>query len=417
MPAETVARLLTRVIGLDPESLGLKVLSGIVARRLAAVGCPDEATYVRHLGRDRAEFERLIEEVVVPETWFFRDQGPFELVAELARQRRAAAETRPWRLLSASCATGEEPYSLAMTLLEAGLAPEAFVIEAADLSARALAAAARGHYRARSFRGISAPPAWFAPASDGFRLDPAVTRLVRFRQANLLSPDFFREEPSFDLVFCRNVLIYLTAEAKSRVLATLVRLLAPGGLLFVGHSEVPLIQASGFAPVPRPMCFACARLERPEASPKTDLRPASAPARPARRPAKRTQPERRPPPVPPAPHVPPAAAPEPAPDLEDAKRLADAGRLDEAAACCRAILGVQPELAPAWQLLGCVLSCQERTLEAVEALRKALYLAPGDAEALSLLALLFERLGEPEQATACRNRAERLGMTADGGGA
>lgn len=412
MPFKTVAGLLTRAIGLDPASLGATVLSGIVGRRCAAAGCPDEAAYVALLGRDKDEFERLIEEVVVPETWFFRDQGPFELVAALARRRPQATKPAPLRLLSASCSTGEEPYSLAITLLEAGLAPGDFVIEAADVSGRGLATAARGVYRQRSFRGRPAAAPWFTPVAEGFRLDAEVQALVSFRRANLLAPDFFQGEPAFDLVFCRNVLIYLTVEAKTRVLAMLSRLLAPDGILFVGHSEVPLLQASGFTPVPRPMCFACTRAApaapRPAAVSPAPVRPVRR-ARPAPAPGSPARPA--PPPAFPVP------APGPRPDLAGARRLADAGRLAEAADCCRALLEDEPELAPAWRLLGCVLSCQERPLEAVQALRKALYLSPGDGEALSLLALLYERLGEPEQAAACRSRAERLEAGVDGGGA
>ncbi len=138
----------------------------------------------------------FLEEIIVPESWFFREATPFQCAREFAREA-IARENRPrtLRFLSIPCSRGEEPYSLAMTLLDAGLRPTQFEILACDLSERSLQFARRGRYRSIAFRETDAAcqrltRQYFMPLQDEFELSPSIREKVRFQQANLASPTF-----------------------------------------------------------------------------------------------------------------------------------------------------------------------------------------------------------------------------------
>ncbi len=117
-----IEELLTRRIGLDPVSLGPRLIHRSTERRMAALGIVDLAEYAAHALESEAEQQALIEEVIVPESWFFRDERPFRWLADRARERWIASPWRPpLRVLSMPCAAGQEPYSIAITLRDAGL--------------------------------------------------------------------------------------------------------------------------------------------------------------------------------------------------------------------------------------------------------------------------------------------------------
>ena len=155
-------------------------------------------------------------------------------------------------MLSIPCGCGEEPYSIAITLRDLGLAPGSFHIDAVDVSARHLAAAERGVYRANSFRGkdLAFRNRYFRPGAHAqdFTLDASVRASVRFTRGNLLDPGLLSGHPAYDIIFCRNVLIYFDAASRRRALATLDRLLGDAGLLFVGHAERIAVDDPRFEP-------------------------------------------------------------------------------------------------------------------------------------------------------------------------
>src|SRR5262249_18704408 len=138
-PLKTITALLAERIGLDPATLGESALAAAVRARLGQQRT--EAEYLERLREGQAEVGAPAEELVVLESWFFRDVQPFECLRWFARDH-GASKGRPLRLLSVPCGTGEEPYSMALTLLAAGLGPDEFLIDALDLSKRALARAA-----------------------------------------------------------------------------------------------------------------------------------------------------------------------------------------------------------------------------------------------------------------------------------
>jgi chemotaxis protein methyltransferase WspC len=179
------------------------------------------------------EREKIAEAVVVPETWFFRDHGPFAYLQDYLR-KGGQPKTRPEkiRILSAPCSTGEEPYSIVMTLLDAGLTPEEFVVDAVDLSENALQIARKGCYGKGSFRGVTAAAmesGYFHQEGNEVRISAAVVAAVRFYRDNLLRPVSMMQMSGYDVIFCRNLLIYLHAKTKETAFFHLDRLLHPGG--------------------------------------------------------------------------------------------------------------------------------------------------------------------------------------------
>ena len=154
MAQTAIVALLGHTIGLNPEAVGAETIARAVRQRLAQCGTSDVQTYLKRLQTSEQELHALIDEVVVPETWFFRDQMPFAylgryVMAEWFPSHQHAA----LRVLSLACSSGEEPYSIAMALLETGLAPQHFRIDAVDISHKALRWAQCAVYGSHSFRG------------------------------------------------------------------------------------------------------------------------------------------------------------------------------------------------------------------------------------------------------------------------
>lgn len=412
MSAPDFAALLHDIMGLDVSSIGATAVERAVTERVAACKLADAAAYWQRLQSSEAERQELVEAVVVPETWFFRDREAYAALAQLA-QDAALRHAAALRLLSLPCATGEEPYSMAMALLDAGLGAAQFRIDAVDISERALARARLGEYGRNSFRGgeLGFRERHFEAGAHGFRLRDRVRSAVQFRQANLLAPDFNPGASAYDVIFCRNLLIYFDVPTQDRALAVLQRRLLDSGTLFVGPAETSLLLRHDFVSARLPMAFAFRKaVAEPAAPPAPAARkavptPVSVPCAPARRtpPPKRTRP-----------------APEPAPQalrgtsLERAARLADQGQLAEAAHTCEALLREQGPSAAVFQLLGVVRGAAGQLAEAAQFFRKALYLQPDHAEALAHLAYTLEQQGDRGGAQVLRARLRRLQPRADG---
>jgi chemotaxis protein methyltransferase WspC len=393
---------LRETIGLDPASVGPGMIQRAVRQRMRGLGLKQTEDYRQILAHSRAEWQALVESVVVTESWFFRDPGSIAAFVRLVRDEWSPAyPTDQLRLLSRPCSSGEEPFSLVMALLDAGLAAERFQIEAVDISARSLARTARAVYGKNAFRGkeLSFRDRYFQPSEEGFLLNPAVRNCVRLRRGNLLSEDFLTRQASYDFIFCRNLLIYFDPLMRQRALDKLQFLLAPAGVLFVGAVEQPLAIQHGFVTVGIPLAFACRKaghgvrrqgvvgmsrrsgdVPRPEVKAGAWLVPPS----PDKSSSLRT-------------------------DLEMARRLADAGRLEEAAEICEAHLRQSRISAQAYFLLGLVRNASGES-GAIDCYRKALYLEPNHYESLLQMALALQKNGEAARARAFKSRAQRLRM-------
>ena len=247
-------------IGLDSQTVGSGAIARAVKIRMNACGEPEEGAFLTRISRDAEERERFIDEVVVPESWFFRDQQIFDYLRQQAPAFVQRAYPAPLRVLSVPCAAGEEPYSVAITFLEAGLSPDQFRIDATDVSRASLRRAAAATYSANAFRAadVSFRDRWFRDRDAAAELDEAVRKQVHFSWGNLLDQSFAADREPYDIIFCRNLLIYLTADARSRAEQAFDRLLAPDGILVLGAAEPPILKRS-WRPVASHAVFALRR--------------------------------------------------------------------------------------------------------------------------------------------------------------
>jgi chemotaxis protein methyltransferase WspC len=406
--------LLKRTMGLDAASIGPATIERAVQQRIAACGLRDADAYLERVRGSAEETQELIEAVIVPETWFFRDREAFAALARIVHEDWARSHSEGvLRVLSIPCSTGEEPYSVAMALLDAGLPAERFRVDALDISARSLAHARRALFGRNSFRGgeLDFRERHFTPAGAGWQLSATVRKQVEFHQGNILDACLRPGADSFDVIFCRNLLIYFDRPTQDRAVATLARLLAPKGWFFVGPSETGLLLSHAFVSAKVPLAFAFRPADTaPAAESPTKVHPPA--------------PRRAPPPQvkPPTPKqalpfssvvvrttnnaTPPPSAPQTG--IDHALHLADQGHLVEAAEACEAHLRAHGPSAQAFYVMGLVRDASGAHPEAAELYRKALYLDPRHHEALVQLSLLLETQGDKAGAKVLHDRARRL---------
>jgi chemotaxis protein methyltransferase CheR len=235
--------------GLHFDQRNMRVLERGLLRRMRAVQSQDYPDYFDYLDRyfeNRGELKKLLSLLTVGETYFFRYRSDREalvqyVLPELIRRRRAERRLLIW---SAGCSTGEEPYSIAILLLEhfPQLADWQIEILATDINKRSLQKARLGIYGSHALRLTAGPyrERYFTPIEgDLYRLDPRVRGMVHFAYHNLQTGDFpnCTAGKCSDLIFCRNVLIYFRRETFVKIVEHFHRCLPPHGYLFLGHSE------------------------------------------------------------------------------------------------------------------------------------------------------------------------------------
>lgn len=399
----TIAELLARGVGLDTTVLGDRQLDRAVRRRMERLALDDPSRYHRQLCERPEELIRLAEELTVPETRFLRDAAAFESLEHFAADWFQPLPLRPpLRILNLACATGEEAYSAAITLLDSGISGERFSILGVDLSERSLTVARAGLYPERSLRGLPSKlrQTYFQRDQEHYRLSAAARRPVRFISGNLNATDLLAGEPAFGVVFCRNVLIYLTEEARERVAEHLRRLVAPGGILLLGHADPvaglrPWFEpAGGFALTRRPAV--------PDGSPAAETPGA-------------------PPPLPESAAKAARAAPRPrrarsemsASPLSLAADRAGRGDYREAVRLCQQALRHEGPSARAYHLLGVIARAQGDDQRAERWLSRAVYLDALDDESLLALSLLARKRGDLPASERYRRRAERARKARD----
>ena len=408
-----IETLLAHHIGLNVDSLGSTTLARTIAHGMKALGLANLVAYWQYLNSSQIALEELVEAVVVPETSFFRNPKSFDYL------RRYVGEQIPcggWRILSLPCSTGEEPYSIAMTLLQAGLSPKSFSIDGVDISAVALAKARQGVYNRYSFRqNIDALAhyiqQYFQFNGRQYCIGARARSSVRFDWGNLASAWCLFDRPPYDIIFCRNLLIYFHSSARDRALYNLYRLLVPNGLLFVGHAETRQIDPQRFRPIRVPHAFVYRKLPHPLAVRKSfspvsrdDISPPvrerlqptplleSAIGETIQRQASSAADEATP----------------PIPNLAAIRSLADRGILTEALEQCDRYLQHHPTDGAAYLLLGAIYQARGEDDLAEMAFQKALFLDPNCEDALIHLLLLCQQKGDRSGVQRLQQRIERL---------
>ncbi|OEU71617.1 MAG: chemotaxis protein CheR [Desulfovibrio sp. S3730MH75] len=416
MNLEPFKKILKRAMGLAPDSLGKSGVKHALQVRMRELGC-DEAEYLNVLRNDEREVAELVEEVVVPETWFFRDTKPFELLSETAVSCRKDS----FKVLSAPCSTGEEPYSVAMALMGAGLPKTRIRVDAVDISTRALDKAKKGVYTENSFR--SALPSYaegcFEKKEQVRILTDRVRNIVNFYPGNIVEGCLPLGQ--YDAIFCRNLIIYLDNNSRECLVKLFSEKLKLGGLLFVGHAEALPIFNKYFTPVRRPGVFAFKKkgagmtedatsrpavVERvkdsPECGRSTCLVHSVSDKASSR--TKRII-------FPAKPRMVKDADVQVAEkqkfSLKDIKVLADRGETAKALSLCKESLladGPQPDVL---HLCGLLYEAQGNSVKAEECYDKAIYLNPKHLDSLIHLSLLVETRGDKRKAALLRNRVQR----------
>ncbi|MRR15924.1 MAG: protein-glutamate O-methyltransferase CheR [Deltaproteobacteria bacterium] len=429
-----ILRFLAASLGMEEDAAGKEAVGRALAAAMRQEGLSDAASYEKLFSSSPDVRQRFIDAMVVGETWFFRDRGPFTYLARHSRELRNLCPGAPLRILSAPCATGEEPYSIAMTLLAAGVPPQAFSIDAVDVSLMALNRAREACYGSSAFRGNLGEDVapFFETTRRGRRITDRIVRQVAFLHDNLVSPGSLAARGPYAVIFCRNLLIYLTAEARRRVYDLLDGLLIPGGLLFTGHTETIFWSQQGYLPIQWDRAFALSKpLESP--APKAAKKPAALKLPPAA--------AKSPPPgvhaagpisaaaqytsvvQTPAAQTPAAGAVQrrARPDqittavgtsdssrkLQEARGLADRGDTAGALRLCEEDVRTFGPTAGTYCLMGVIRMADRDFNTAEDCFVKALYLDPGHYESLVHLSLICGRKGNEKKAALYRERAER----------
>lgn len=236
-----------RVQGLIYKRAGISLHDGKhamvysrLSRRLRETGHDSFNGYLSWLeSNDGPEWQEFVNALTTNLTAFFREQHHFEIFASHLRSKPSGIS---WKVWCNAASTGEEPYSIVMTACEALGNNPPFKLIASDIDSKVLATAGNGVYRIDSMKGMSQErlQRFFlkgkASNAGMVRVKPELRRLIDFMSVNLIRDDWPFKEP-FDVVFCRNVMIYFDAATQRRVLEKIHRVLKPGGLLFVGHAE------------------------------------------------------------------------------------------------------------------------------------------------------------------------------------
>ena len=245
---EALRDLVYQRTGLMFEERKIDFVRVRVIRRAHALDCRTVRDYVYRLrfsDQDGTEFQQLIESMTTNETYFFRDFPQLECFANqalpLLTECKRTRDDYSLNMWSAACSTGDEPYTLAIILRACldDFARWRIRLLASDIDTRVLAQAREGRYTPRAVQDV--PSAYldrfFLRNGDTYHVSEPVRRMVDFVHLNLIDPPAMERQRGFDIIFCRNVLIYFDDRSRQVVLDQFYRALLPGGFLFLGHSE------------------------------------------------------------------------------------------------------------------------------------------------------------------------------------
>lgn len=436
--------LVQRTSGIELSEVRRADLERAVQRTAARMSMRRPAELHAHLSHadSAVDLEAFIAELTIGETYFFRHRAQFDalertILPDLIARRSQERRLRIW---SAGCATGEEPYSLAILIDRMLPDREAWsvMILGTDINRASLEQAQRGTYRSWSFRGVdqATQSRYFTRSGDERRIAPEIARMVTFSYLNLVGdayPSLATNTTSMDLVLCRNVLIYFGAHAIEGVLGRLQDSLCDGGWLVSGPADTSANGYAGFEVRALPDAIVYRRPERSPATPPAarprkapPTGPSAAPAPPELSPTPRPVPRHRP--APPAEHtagpsteevaafalwrsghdadaaaerltlLADAAPSDPWPAYLLGKVCANERRLDEALEWADRALERDAVFAPAHYLRGLVLDEQGDLRAATDAVRRCVFLDPGFALGQYALAGFLARLGETDRA-------------------
>lgn len=409
---QTVLRGVAEPAGLVFPASATATTARAVRRSVERSPARTAAGFLEWIAGRPAERDRLLTDLTVGESYFFRDPAQVEVIRTRVVPRFQATGT-PIRAWSAGCATGEEAYTLAILLREAGIAAGSVVV-GTDIARERLSRARAGCYSRWSLRGVPRETVrrYFRRQGSRFELREEIRAMAAFRPLNLAEASYPSTASGIwgmDLILCRNVLIYLDRGAVARIAARLLEALSEEGWLFLGASDPPL---SDLVPCEVVLTESGVAYRRRRESTKIVPVPglaAPSPPLPAARARAPAQPPARP--RPPKPSEEGLADARESPEYESVMRvraLADRGDLIAAGTACAAALDVHRHSAELTYLQALLLGQAGHHRAAADAARRALYLDPSLVPAHLELASALHRLEDPAGARRSFRNAERL---------
>ena len=410
MSRKLIAERLKKSMGLHAPTVGMVTVSSAIDRRMRACNISDDAQYLSLIIATPSEINELIEEVIIPETWFFRENQPYEYVLDYFQEQPASKKIN---ILSIPCSTGEEPYSIAMLLIDNNIHESRYSIDAVDIAVKNIEKAKIAQYRKNSFRSddLSFVNKHFKRDDDIFSLMDDVKEKVHFHCENVLNDSFSLEKKSYDIVFCRNLLIYFDEDTQNAMFSRLDKLLQPEGILVLGHAENVQHANERFVSAVDSKFYIYVKSSNLDKSlsEKHKKRTSGLLVKNSRqnhtkvipRPfanARKTDNK----------DITITVDDSPSGQLDIAFQHANEGNLDDAMSACNSYISENHNSSRAYYLSGVIHDTQGSTDKAMESLSKAIYLDPNNLEALIHLSLLAEQLGNHDDAIKYKNRAQRV---------
>lgn len=388
--------VLKEAMGLNISSIGTNSLKYAIGRRMRSLEMENTLQYLNLIKKSTHELNELIEEVAVNETWFFRDEAPFIALREYATAFFHRDKGKFLRLLSIPCSTGEEPYSMAISLIDAGIPAQSFAIDAVDISRRSLEVARQGIYRPNSFRTAYAKQyqRYFTKTRQGYVLDKSIKGPIRFHRGNFLhlAPPLTKNK--YHIIFCRNLLIYLDASFHQQAINTFSSLLDDAGLLFIGHSESGVFSQSRFSQAPYPKAFAFHKTpmvpEQTTNNQRTLRGNSTAQASTIFQQNSGPSPDGG------------------ANEHSQTYHFRELDSLDQRIWAQEERIHKEGPTAEGFYQLATLFEQKHEWKTAISMLKKAVYLDPNSIEAIDMLAAIYQRLGDEANYQSCLNRGRRI---------
>ncbi|MCW9014461.1 MAG: methyltransferase domain-containing protein [Gammaproteobacteria bacterium] len=408
--------ILKTQIGLDTESIGEATLHKILNQRMRHCNIDRLDDYYVFLQQEKTELTSLLEAAVIPETWFFRDTRPFDIILQGVKKQLLSRPMQKINILSMPCSTGEEPYSIAMYLLSNGIPENSFNIHAVDISTQSLEIAQQACYGNNSFRGKTVDHylnQYFKSIDGQYQLDEKIKNQVNFSKVNILKTSELTFNETFDYILCRNLLIYFDLNTKQQAFTNINKILKQDGLLFIGHSEFGSVPKELFYTTGSENAFAlikastaidnnfpltrkhtlCKTVKNNE--PATDDEIKKTNKKPFSKMGFKSEKK--------------ITAPVKHSDklLVEAIKFADSGSFSEAEDLCHQHIKLHGNDCESFFLLGLIAEATGKYAIAEALFRKAVYLNPRHYETLAHLALVAEKNGDIKSAKLFKQRAER----------
>ncbi len=391
---------------MDVASIGEETICRIVNSRILETECGSLSVYLGVLKSSSKERQNLIDDITISETWFFRDTQPFQLLSDYVVNTWSPAYFgQKLKILSVPCSTGEEPYSIAMVLSDAGFSKDNYIIDAVDINSRVLKVAKKGVYGGNSFRGKDTAfrEKYFEAQAGKYRLIESTKKAVSFYHQNILSPGLMAGRGPYDVVFCRNLLIYFDLETKRRALKRISEIMSADGLLFLGHAETGRMVSELFESLRHPGAFVYKKLsgcpspgeitknvipfsgrkKNTTAFSTTEIHETKTAASDLKTGSVNHS------------------------SIESIQNLADKGELNKAKEECDKFLAKTPESVEGYYLLGVINMAFGNDKDAIDSFKRAVYLDSSHYQSLVHLAMLYEAQGDVQSAMKYRARSGR----------